>query len=148
MVVEKFGGRLNLDELRTCANLFRKAILETDACRLPISFAGYPRGACGDASILLGQFLYDKGFGVFDYVSGWRKNQSHAWLEKEEVIIDITADQFFDIEDDVIVTLDKTWHQQFKEDSRHQVLIEIYDEGTIAMFKRVYKEIIAHVGQG
>jgi hypothetical protein len=44
--------------------------------------------------------------------------QSHAWLEYQGWILDITADQFEDINNKVMVTMDRTWHSQFKKQSR------------------------------
>ena len=50
-----------------------------------------------------------------EYVCDMNKNrQSHAWLEYEGWILDITADQFEDINDKVLVRKDRTWHSQFK----------------------------------
>ncbi|MBC2932935.1 hypothetical protein [Nocardioides sp. zg-1228] len=38
--------------------------------------------------------------------------RTHAWLEQDDVIIDITAYQFDDIDEPIIVTTDRTWHEQ------------------------------------
>jgi hypothetical protein len=35
---------------------------------------------------------------------------SHAWVEQGQVLADITADQFTDVPDRVIVTADRSWH--------------------------------------
>ena len=58
----------------------------------------------------------DNGYGEFDYILGAyddsiETEQSHAWLEKDGLIIDITADQFSDIHSEVIITKDHTWHE-------------------------------------
>jgi hypothetical protein len=57
----------------------------------------FPHGACGDASNLIGYFLTSNGFGDFEYVWG-EKNifslSTHAWVESDRFLIDITADQF------------------------------------------------------
>ena len=45
--------------------------------------------------------------------------QSHAWLEVGGFLIDITADQFCDRHEPVIVTLDRSWHDQFQSQTRH-----------------------------
>lgn len=34
-----------------------------------VSFEDFPRGSCGDAAILLGQYFHDCGFGTWIYVS-------------------------------------------------------------------------------
>lgn len=54
-----------------------------------------------------------KGFGRWEYVTGWRGRSSHAWLRQGNVIVDVTADQFPDMDQPVIVTTDDGWHRQF-----------------------------------
>lgn len=56
--------------------------------------ADFPEGACGDASLLLGQLLSDEGLGQWWYCTGHLNGNSHAWLERGGVIVDLTADQF------------------------------------------------------
>ena len=63
------------------------------------SFCHFPRGCCGDACLLLGHYLLTKGINS-RYVCGTYHGkqgsfQSHAWLlTDDEIIIDITGDQF------------------------------------------------------
>lgn len=96
---------------------FRRAIERCDTRRLPITMADFPSGACGDAALLLAKHLQLAGIWPLIYVCGemamGRRNQSHAWLEYGDLIIDITADQFEDISDPVIVTTDRAWHGRF-----------------------------------
>jgi len=55
----------------------------------------FPHGACGNASVLLGEWLIRKGIEDVEYVSGSSNViKSHAWLECDGLIIDITADQY------------------------------------------------------
>ena len=67
-----------------------------------ISFYKFPRGCCGDASDLLGEYLLENGINSL-YVCGNRYfddpeegTQSHAWLLVNGMIADITGDQFSD----------------------------------------------------
>lgn len=75
-----------------------KAELETELVKKSyIGFYDFPSGACMDASILLGMILYRHGFGAFQLVSAWNETGgrfSHAWLENDDILIDITAEQF------------------------------------------------------
>ena len=57
----------------------------------------------------------------WDYVSARRGERTHAWLERDGVIVDITADQFDDAKCSVIVTTDDSWHRQFVVERRRQV---------------------------
>ncbi|GAA4713622.1 hypothetical protein GCM10025782_07320 [Pedococcus ginsenosidimutans] len=77
-------------------------------------FDNFPRGACGPSARILGQYLQDRGFSVWDYRSGVDADgQTHAWVEQEGWIIDITACQFEDVDEAVVVTKDDSWHRRF-----------------------------------
>jgi hypothetical protein len=71
---------------------FGEAILRADRSRLPITLQSFPHGACGDASLLLGEFLAAHGYTRCAYVSGAlthdRHFQSHAWLDVDGIIVD------------------------------------------------------------
>lgn len=80
-----------------------------------IAFGLFPRGACGDASEILGKILNDADHGSWSYCSGRdEEGGSHAWVRRDQdkLIVDLTADQF-DQNDPVIVTFDHVWHQQY-----------------------------------
>lgn len=104
------------EELQLIARLgseFRDAL---EAChhRLPpISFREFPRGACGDTCELLGRFFAENGSDRWEYVSAWKDDYSHAWLQKQDVVVDITADQFPGVNSTVIVARSSEWHSGF-----------------------------------
>jgi len=109
----------DIQTLLQYATLFRSAIEKTEPSDFATSpwFENFPRGCCGDSSELLSKFLFDKGFET-NYVWGMHRGQSHAWLEYHDYYIDITADQFNDIDERVMITLDKSWHSKFEGRSR------------------------------
>lgn len=129
-----------LDSLRKLATRFRGAI---EACRtrLPIGLQNFPIGACRDASLLLGQHLKQSGVGSPTYVSGTKEGRTHAWLEMDGIIIDITADQFGDAAKPVIVTTDATWHSQFEVQSRSSEGLDEYDDFNSADLMSAYDEV-------
>ena len=129
------------DRLYALSVEFREAILKSNKNMLPVTLHNFPNGACGDASLLLGDYLYSIGYSQVAYVSGWRNNQSHAWIEIDDVIIDITADQFSEKKDAVIVTTDKSWHNQFIEEARESARINSHDKGIERELKRALAEI-------
>jgi hypothetical protein len=138
---------LDLAGIRAAAERFRAAIVAFPDTKL-VGLNNFPRGSCGDASVLLGQYLYDAGFGIWDYVSGERVDDlwSHAWIEKDGVIVDITADQFDEVDAKVIVTRDHEWHHQFQlRDLRHVAILDMYDEDTCSQLTEAYKRIAAAV---
>ncbi len=108
-----------MKEFEDIAIKFRNAILSIEKDSRPIGLQEFPSGSCGDASRLLGTYLEEKGFGKFIYVSGERGSKqdntwrSHAWLKKDALIIDITADQFDEINSGVVVTEKSAFHDTF-----------------------------------
>ena len=75
----------------------------------------FPRGKCGLTCRVLGPWLISMFPDYrFEYVCGFRGEQSHAWIEARGLIIDITADQFDDISDKVIVGYDHKIHDTFE----------------------------------
>lgn len=117
-------------ELRHLATQFRAAIVRTEPRMRSICLEEFPHGACGDASLLLGEFLNEQGIAECEIVSGRLPGtqQTHAWLEVDGFIIDITADQFGKLP--VIVTRDHTWHRRFRLVSRDAVRLDA-DEGVL-----------------
>jgi hypothetical protein len=107
------------NEVNSYANIFRNAIESVDNKESPASFfERFPRGCCGDASDLLSKYLASKEIRV-EYVWGINSNRaSHAWLEYRGLVIDLTADQFPEINEKVIITKDKSWYSQFKNQTR------------------------------
>jgi len=92
----------------------------------------FPKGCCATASRLLARYLTDEGLASTSnlrfVVNGSRKNvhgvwksarpfiegvQTHAWIEIDGIILDITADQFEDGPAPVMVTIDRSWHDMF-----------------------------------
>ena len=63
---------------------------------------------------MLGMYLQEELGISCDYVSGELGNRTHAWLELDGVVIDITSDQFAGGEP-VIVSKDSEFHRRFEE---------------------------------
>lgn len=109
-----------LDRVVHAALKFRHALQEPEGLECP-SLQRFPAGACGDTSDLLARFLLDEGLGEWDHVSGCdTTGQTHAWIEREGWIVDITADQFGDVGEPVTVTTERQWHERFSEDRRRR----------------------------
>lgn len=117
--------------------------------RLGINFEHFPKGACGDATILLGEYLYQLGFGEFHYILGYdASGASHAWLQKDKLIVDITADQFEGLFQSVIVTTNSEWHKNLNGELENIACIEVYREnnrGFAEKLENLYKTITDHI---
>lgn len=82
---------------------YREAILAIPKSEFPwrTSFRQnqFPRGCCGDTSRTLATYIYDDLGFIFGYATGRNGGNSsgigsHAWLELDDLVIDITAVQF------------------------------------------------------
>jgi hypothetical protein len=105
----------------------------------------FPHGACGDAVLLLGTYLYELGEEHFENVLGQRDDPepgkescSHAWLERKGLIIDITADQFAEIDEAVIISNDSVWHRGWRIESRQPSNLEAYEHRGPDQLRPVY----------
>src|SRR2546430_1217861 len=104
------------------ATRFRVALDDLDRSLFPEHLRDFPHGCCSDVSDLLATYLHDIGLGDFDLISAERETasdstvpfQTHAWLGQGNLIIDITADQFSENEESVIVHTSSTWHDTFR----------------------------------
>lgn len=90
----------DIEEIRKIASEVRQAMQEMLANN-EISptlnpFCNFPRGCCGDMSIILSTHFTNLGFPQPDYIWGrhFEDGHSHAWIRINGICIDITADQF------------------------------------------------------
>ncbi len=134
----------DIETLQRIATNFRRALEDTDAIE---TFEGqtFPEGCCGDAALLLGTYLIDQGHGTFDYVLGYRGDRSHAWIEHEGLIIDITADQFPDMNEATIISTDSAWHRTFDPRRPNAANFRIYDERTAAHLDDAYRMVLDYL---
>ncbi|MCB5205767.1 hypothetical protein [Methylovorus mays] len=109
---------MDITLINQLATGMRMAIESIPKDKLPLPMSHFPKGACGDATLLLGAYFADNGITEFQYVCGERGVKedrtwsTHAWLESEGLVVDITADQFEEIDEKVIVAYGSPWHSQ------------------------------------
>ena len=71
----------------------------------------FPKDCCHHAAALLRLYLFDQGLGLFDKAEGRRPDgREHVWVRQNDIVIDITADQFDEGQAKVIVTRHSPWH--------------------------------------
>src|SRR5690606_14776331 len=94
----------------------------------------------------------ENGIVPFYYANGVRRQQgtsalwvSHAWLYRDGLIVDITADQFPEVVSKVIVTTDSPWHRTFDVTIEHIADCRIYDERATTRLERMYRKIVSKI---
>lgn len=134
---------MNYDDIKTISTHFRDAFENMPIELFPDSsfFSRFPNGCCGDSSHILGKFFKDSGVSPY-YVSGWKDGKSHAWIEIDNLIIDITADQFDDICDRVIVTEDRDWYSKFNIIDRYLSDFEDHDKRSTKRYRAIYDSVL------
>lgn len=77
-------------------NIIRGTLEEPRIKSLHEMFRNFPKGSCSDAASILGKLLHEHGFGEWQIALAERHEPfgTHAWIQKDKTIIDITADQF------------------------------------------------------
>lgn len=146
-------SKIKIEDLKKACQIFRDQIIKNDKIKENSIFREFPNGCCADASLILAKFLEQKGFGICKYVRGQKGIPTHAWLENEGFIIDITADQFDEIDEMVIVSKNSEFHLEYdiickasyKESfggggSVDSELVPIYDEIVNSIKKQENKE--------
>lgn len=148
------ASAVEIDRLRTLATNDRNAIEAAGPETLKLGMNCFPRGACGDATPLLGTYLRAEGCGSFFYTVGYRADadhpdampHSHAWLQRSDLVVDITADQFAEIAERVIVAEPSPWHTTLTGIAqRHVADIGIYDPYTVERLRAAYARIMRYV---
>lgn len=89
----------NLHRLAALATAARAGLEAMTAQQRGLGFASFPHGTCGPVSELMGRIILELTCREAVYVCGdghpdLGAPQSHAWLEVEGVIVDLTHDQF------------------------------------------------------
>lgn len=141
------------EELARHARAFRTAIERCDRSTLTARLANFPLGSCGDAVPLLGTYLIEIGHSPFDYLLGHIGSEgtgnwpSHAWLQRGNLVVDITADQFPGISDSVIVKEHSEWHKSLNGEIQHKADYRVYGYPAVDYLGKAYHQIVQHIRQ-
>ena len=129
-------------KIHELSTVLREAIVNFKTEDRPIGLRNFPFGSCSDSAVLLGQLLKDVLEIDTNFYSGTKEVNgtliSHAWLKAGKIIIDITADQFEEIDSSIWVTVISRWHDEFNSRVLHQGLIKNYDKGALLKLEPFY----------
>ena len=111
-------SQVDSQKLAAFADACRRA-LEGLATNQGSMFHRFPLGACGPAAELVGRLLAERLGQSGSYVCGdghpdLSPAQSHAWVESDKHIIDITHDQFSNtVVSGWVLPIESDWHRRF-----------------------------------
>jgi hypothetical protein len=116
------------DKLMPVVEPFYAAIEKSDTSCRPESLKRFPCGSCCETGSLLAQYLYDKNYGDFLLVIGSKNGISHAWLEKDDLIIDITIGQFEQFKDiKIYIGPETDWYREFCPEEKYVAKLENWE---------------------
>ena len=113
-----------IEKLRNLSNKFRCALEGFSGIENPkdeyekdinLRLNNFPDLSCSEVTQFLGHYLlFDNGITPLKQCMGNYKPTwgFHIWLQHNDILIDITADQFEDNNDKVIVTNNSTFHKK------------------------------------
>ncbi len=136
-----------LPAIDACALRFRDAIERSDVRSRPAALVDFPQHSCAVATLLLGSYLFDSGYGRFEYVVGEYRDEagwhSHVWLRQGALVVDITADQFPGGAGAVVVSRQSAWHTSLAGVTDGIADFRLYDEHTEAELSATYATLLA-----
>jgi hypothetical protein len=130
---------MDIEFVRSQVIKARKILEEFGTDIDPIFFRNFPNGCCGNTSDLLGQILSNQGVVGLKYVYGMRGKASHAWLELNGQIIDITSDQFEDGCGAVFFAPESEFHKSFKNQTKSEIAISPILASAYSKFLKLMK---------
>lgn len=100
---------------RSTVTAFRLAceLIARESTNVFPGFDRFPVGQCWTASWLLAQYLIQRDVAaerIHIISNAFRGTDSHTWLQIDGTHIDITADQFDDCHDSVLICSSPCWH--------------------------------------
>lgn len=136
----------DLQDLYQICLRFRAVVAATPVRERHRSMGDFPYQSCGSTCELLGTYLYEQGYGRFEYRHGARPGiVSHAWLQQAGLIIDLTADQFGAPHAPVIVTRHSPWHAGFGRSEVYPINIVASDVGALHPLWPFYQALRARL---
>lgn len=142
---------LNTHELAVIALDFRRAIEKARLKRHAKVMGRFPLGCCKHASQLLARYLVTElHTPLVSFVHGERGGsskgdpwQSHVWLSVNEHTLDITADQYEEIDSPVVVSVGSGWHSTWQRQRRLTYgEMMTFDFWYGLRFRRMYSSIL------
>ncbi|MCG8016212.1 MAG: hypothetical protein JAY97_08355 [Candidatus Thiodiazotropha sp. 'RUGA'] len=126
-------------DLKTEAGKAR-SVFDKHATETSDLFKAFPRGSCGNASLLLGNWLTRCGFKNIQVVLAKKEEgPSHSWLIVGGYIVDITADQFEE-QGYGLYPLNSEYHAAFSEQEEGSLDLGISLEEPYEIFSRFMED--------
>ncbi|WP_156176652.1 hypothetical protein [Kiloniella spongiae] len=144
---------LDIISARKIAKAFRVSFMETDLSDAVGSLPHFPEGCCNWSSYIIGHYLkYKKGLNPREII-GERfypdDSLEHSWLLVDDIIIDITSDQFPDSNAATLVSYSSSWHDKWKIVADYPIYKihtkDIENNTTKMNASQAYEEIIKHL---
>ena len=129
---------------------FRDALEKFSKSTGYIGLDNFPHGACADSSLLLAKYLKESGIYRFCFITGkffdlQGEICTHAWLEKNDLVVDITSDQFSEISNPVFIIQKNAWYEKFEIENHGEITYEDFDSYTKGSLANCYNLIASKI---
>lgn len=136
-------------QLTRLAAAARQGLEQLASTNPPRGFEDFPSATCGPVAQLMGRIVLECLGRRGQYVLGERHpelgpRRSHAWLEVDSLIVDLTHDQFADTGLLGWVFADSAWHRGFERDVQGLIL----DPKYWAFYPEFVYQAMAHACDG
>lgn len=142
---------LSTQELAVVALEFRRAIERSNLRRHARVMSRFPVGCCKHSSQLLARYLVTElHTPLVTFVHGERGGngngdawQSHVWLRVSDHTVDITADQYHEVDAPVVVSANGGWHSSWGQQRQltyGEMMSFTFWEGS--RFDRMYRTVL------
>jgi len=128
--------------------VFREAlILElTEADFIETELSDFPYGSCEATSQMLALYLESEGIKDVVYTRNQFESSIHYWVVVNDLIIDLTAHQFSEVDEDFIVASESPFHSKFELLETHSPRRDSLNRmGSLYGYTRCYDSILSRV---
>ena len=132
---------MDLEKLKKTCEQFRK-LFDEHHQKMPEKYLKerFPRGCCCEVSNTLGLYLKVNGFGVWNSIYAKGKlngnEETHVWLQKDDIICDLTLDQFGAEYPKVFVGDKQIFHSVFYEQNPNKYSLNDLERDVYAILEK------------
>lgn len=132
---------MDLERLKKTCEQFRQ-LFEEHHQEMPEQYLRewFPVGCCREVSNTLGLYLKVNGFGVWEsvYGEGILKGEvkTHVWLQKGDIVCDLTLDQFGEEYPKVFVGNKEKFHSVFYEQKPERYRLNYLEQEVYAVLEK------------
>ena len=121
----EYDKKLGLTLAKKIGKGFRNSLIQENLSNAPGNLSYFPDGCCNWASYFIGHYLkYEMSLNPIEIIGcrpGSDGEDEHSWVVVDDIIIDITSDQFSDSIEPIIIGYTSAWHETWQVIQRNPI---------------------------